>query len=179
MKDVPKETLYSLMKYIYCGEVNVNREHLDEFISTAKSLKVKGLIDDQNPQFSQCQPMNLSFAAPEMASKPNIRGFQYQSTSASIRAQTPVNMSKISIPINPAPRFYDLQHDTKVDAHFSDEMYEEDQFDNDEKDLKSEPEPVRDGPGSENRIKRTAADTGAPKRKRVKRNDGKQDYFFN
>lgn len=163
------------MKYIYCGEANVNRQHLDEFIRIAKSLQVKGLSDDQNPQYSECQPMNLSFSNNQMASEPNICDFQYQSTSASIRAQTPVNMNKTSFPIYPGARFYVLERDnidenvpeTKMDTNVSDEIYD------DQKDLISEP--VKDGLESGKSIKRTASYTCAPKRKRVKRNGDKKN----
>lgn len=181
MKDVLKQTLYDLMKYIYCGEVNVNREHLDEFLNTAKSLQIKGLIDDQNVHFSECQSTNLSFPATEMSPKPTIRGFQYQSTSASFRAETPTNTNTTSFSIYPAPNFYDHRRDrindgnlpeTKVDTHVSDEnYYDEDQFDDVKNDLVSE----QGNNGRAKSFKRTAAHTGAPKRKRVKRNDGKTD----
>lgn len=180
LKDVPKQTLYDLMKYIYCGEVNVMREHLDEFLNTAKSLQIKGLIDDQNLQFSeQCQSTNLSFPATEMPPKPATRGFQYQSTSAAFRAAPPTNMNTTSFSIYPAPNVYGHQRatnggnvpETKVDTHISDENCDKDQF----YDVKSDlaPEQVKNGPAKS--IKRTAAHTGAPTRKRVKRNDGKTD----
>lgn len=184
LKDVPKQTLYDLMKYIYCGEVNINREHLEEFFNAAKSLQVKGLVDDQNPQLTECQLTNLSFPDTEIVPKPEtIHEFQYQSTSSSIRAQTPSNHNRTNFSIAPAHRFSDQQRDandenfleTNLDTHVSDEMYEENQFDSFNQ---------NDGPsvpmnnGYEPNIKRNVVDTGAPKRKRVKQNDGKNDSIY-
>lgn len=35
-----------MVTFIYCGEVNVKQECLEEFMATAKTLKIKGLADD-------------------------------------------------------------------------------------------------------------------------------------
>lgn len=186
LKDVPEQMLYHLMKYIYCGEVNVNREHLDEFLNTAKSLQVKGLIDDPNQRFAVDQSTNLSYPATKIAPKPTIHGFQYQSTSASIRSQTPANMNTTTFSIHPATRFYEHQRDTvdendvsetKADTRISDEIYQEDQFDDIQNDLTFEP--VKDKDSSEKCTKRKiGAETGALERKKVKRNDGKSDLIY-
>lgn len=48
LKDISHETLADLIAYIYRGEVNIKRENLEEFLKTAKSLKIKGLDEDVN-----------------------------------------------------------------------------------------------------------------------------------
>lgn len=50
MKDVSHKTLGNLITYMYYGEVSVDAENLDEFISAAKSLKIKGLNDDSDSE---------------------------------------------------------------------------------------------------------------------------------
>lgn len=45
MKDVSKQTIEDLITFIYCGEVKVAQENVDDFLQTAAALKIKGLAD--------------------------------------------------------------------------------------------------------------------------------------
>lgn len=47
MKDVSKQTMESLMSFMYKGEVDVKRDLLLDFMNTAQALKIKGLADDR------------------------------------------------------------------------------------------------------------------------------------
>lgn len=47
MKDISKQTMASLMAFMYKGEVDVKRDLLLDFMNTAKALKIKGLADDR------------------------------------------------------------------------------------------------------------------------------------
>lgn len=46
MKDVSKETMAELIKYMYTGEVQVEQDTLNDFLNAAKSLAIKGATDD-------------------------------------------------------------------------------------------------------------------------------------
>lgn len=46
MKDTPKQILNDLITFIYCGQVKIKQENLDDFLIIAKQLKIKGLTDD-------------------------------------------------------------------------------------------------------------------------------------
>lgn len=35
----------ALLSFMYNGEVRINQEHLPEFLKTARSLQVRGLVD--------------------------------------------------------------------------------------------------------------------------------------
>lgn len=77
MKDVSRQTLQDLLEFIYNGEVDVNQHDVENFMSTAKALEIKGLTDDRYAQF---------YERPSTA--PN--GKQYQS-SHTLWAQGPSN----------------------------------------------------------------------------------------
>lgn len=50
LKDVTHTALQDLMTFVYCGEVNIKNEALSTFISTAESLQIKGLTDNDSPK---------------------------------------------------------------------------------------------------------------------------------
>lgn len=82
MKDVSKQTLESLITFIYCGEVSVKQEHWEEFHNTAKALEIKGLAD------GTCAK-SLCFPAPKSTGSPPS---QYQlNRTAQIGNPTPSN----------------------------------------------------------------------------------------
>lgn len=70
LKDVSKQTLESLITFIYRGEVSVEQGHWNEFHNIAKALKIKGLADDTRAK-------SLYFPAPKTTWSPPS---QYQST---------------------------------------------------------------------------------------------------
>lgn len=62
MKDVSHQVLQDLITYIYNGQVNIEQDNLDEFLKTAKALKIKGLDDDADSQQpTGRQPAHSSF----------------------------------------------------------------------------------------------------------------------
>lgn len=105
MKDVSKQTLQNLLTFIYRGEVKVNRDDLNEFITIANSLKIKGLADDN---------FDLSFNFP--AAKPSSsKPFQYQSSQMARSIPLAVNSEPAS------PNYY---------QHSSSDHEQHDNFDN-------------------------------------------------
>lgn len=48
MTNVSHEIIADLITYIYCGEVNINRERLTEFFAAAKTLQIKAITEDEN-----------------------------------------------------------------------------------------------------------------------------------
>lgn len=50
MPNITHTALQDLITFIYCGEVNVKNEALSTFISTAESLQIKGLTDNDTPK---------------------------------------------------------------------------------------------------------------------------------
>lgn len=74
MKDVSKRTLEDLIKFIYSGEVNVGQDGLEEFLSTAKALEIKGIADENASSSFDGQ------ASESKWSMPAHTGFQYQSS---------------------------------------------------------------------------------------------------
>lgn len=81
MKDVSKQTVHNLITYIYRGEIDVNAKDLEEFINTAKALKLSGLTQEHEIQVIHPQPLQTT-----LASTPTYNGLQYQA-SQTIRVQ--------------------------------------------------------------------------------------------
>jgi hypothetical protein len=52
LKDVPFNHLQSILEFMYAGEVNVPQDNLPAFLKTAERLKVKGLTEGNNSQFT-------------------------------------------------------------------------------------------------------------------------------
>lgn len=45
MTDVSKQTIEDLITFIYCGKVKVPQANVDDFLKTAKAMKIKGLAN--------------------------------------------------------------------------------------------------------------------------------------
>lgn len=71
MKDVSKQTLEDLIKFIYTGEANVAQDNLEEFFDTAKALEINGITDDGNIQGVSNSPSSA---------RSTYNGLQFQST---------------------------------------------------------------------------------------------------
>lgn len=100
MKDVSKQTLEQLITFIYCGEVNVGKENVTEFLRTAKELKIKGFSDGYHEYSSGSRATDVT------GTTPVFNGRQYQSTQTSLVDQ-PTNAD-----FSPAPSdFGNLVHD--------------------------------------------------------------------
>lgn len=48
----------ALLSFMYNGEVRINQEHLPEFLKTARSLQVRGLVDFTK----ESQPVGLNYS---------------------------------------------------------------------------------------------------------------------
>ena len=48
LRDVPFVDLYTILEFIYMGEVNVGQSDLTSFRKTAELLKIKGLAENAN-----------------------------------------------------------------------------------------------------------------------------------
>jgi len=48
----------ALLSFMYNGEVRINQEHLPEFLKTARSLQVRGLVDFTKEN----QPVSIKLA---------------------------------------------------------------------------------------------------------------------
>lgn len=46
MRDIKYDDLFSLLQFMYNGEVNVAQEQLNSFLKSAESLKIRGLTDN-------------------------------------------------------------------------------------------------------------------------------------
>ncbi|XP_045036275.1 longitudinals lacking protein, isoforms A/B/D/L isoform X2 [Daphnia magna] len=66
LKDVKFADLKALVDYMYRGEVNVTQDRLEIFLQMADSLKIKGLVDQQ-----QLKKFTVSF--PEVFSPSNVK----------------------------------------------------------------------------------------------------------
>ena len=55
LRDISKEDLASLLKFMYNGEVQIPEERLKDFLKTAETLQVRGLINDGKADFEPCQ----------------------------------------------------------------------------------------------------------------------------
>lgn len=56
MKDVSQQTLQDLITFIYRGEVKVNQDDFDGFLTIAKALAIKGLADANYDNFPAPKP---------------------------------------------------------------------------------------------------------------------------
>jgi hypothetical protein len=48
LRDVRYDDLYSLLQFMYNGEVNVAQEQLNSFLKSAEALKIRGLTDNED-----------------------------------------------------------------------------------------------------------------------------------
>lgn len=74
MKDMSKQTIEDLITFIYCGEVKVPHKNVDDFLKTAKVLKIKGLADGRYENAFD------SLASTSTWSAPAYNRLQYQSS---------------------------------------------------------------------------------------------------
>ncbi|KAH8374626.1 modifier of mdg4-like isoform X1 [Drosophila serrata] len=85
LNNVSHSALKDLIQFMYCGEVNVKQDALPAFISTAESLQIKGLTDnDPAPQPPQ-EPSPPPPAAPNVQQQAPAQRVQRQQPRASAR----------------------------------------------------------------------------------------------
>jgi len=58
MRGIKHHNLQSILQYMYCGEVRIFQEDMDEFISVSNDLKVKDLCNVPNSEFKSYMAMN-------------------------------------------------------------------------------------------------------------------------
>lgn len=74
MRDITKQTVEDLITFIYCGEVKVHQENVNDFLKTAKALKLNGLADE-------CYEQTFDFGVSTSTwSAPAHNRLQYQSS---------------------------------------------------------------------------------------------------
>lgn len=111
MNGVSKQTLDSLMKFMYQGEVDVKRELLVEFMQAAQAFKIKGLADESfsfKPANQQQQPAQavrhgavhgaIQFQSSQVNRIEVPSTMTHQNQPATIHQQCSVNENRISLP---------------------------------------------------------------------------------
>ena len=53
LKGTLKTNIEAILSFLYTGEAKVGQENLEEFITTAKELKIKGVLDDEESMQNQ------------------------------------------------------------------------------------------------------------------------------
>ena len=48
LRDIKYDDLFSLLQFMYNGEVNVAQDQLNSFLKSAESLKIRGLTDNDS-----------------------------------------------------------------------------------------------------------------------------------
>ena len=58
LKGIHSEALKYILSFVYLGSVQISQDKLDEFLDTAKELKVKGIADENKEERKNFMPMN-------------------------------------------------------------------------------------------------------------------------
>lgn len=104
LKDVSKQTLEDLIKFIYSGEVNVNQKNVNEFLDAAKIFKIKGLFDDSDDNNTSRWSSSAQ------------NGSQHQSTQTiPVRVQVLGHSNSASVVNNLDPPLDEFENSTEMD----------------------------------------------------------------
>jgi len=57
LRDIKYDDLFSLLQFMYNGEVNVAQDQLNSFLKSAESLKIRGLTDNENENADRPTPV--------------------------------------------------------------------------------------------------------------------------
>lgn len=110
MTDVSKQTVENLITFIYCGEVKVPQENVDDFLKTAKALDIKGLADGCYEQAFDSHASTLTWPAPA------YNRLQYQS-SRTVHVPKSVNQNKAHASFDQMPdNSFQSQDDFKYES---------------------------------------------------------------
>ena len=71
MRDVPFVDLYTILEFIYMGEVNVAQSHLTSFLKTAELLQIKGLAENASFQDQENEDSNSGSCSDLTSSSPS------------------------------------------------------------------------------------------------------------
>lgn len=177
MADASKQTIEDLITFIYCGEVNVEQDNLQDFLKTANALQIKGLLNGYGECHSQTPTSNFSRS-------------QYQSSRTS-RINGSVSAIEFEAPTATAPTnfnqfwtHYRNQKEDKLDFggyvdSYSMVDHSDGNFDGDNDtevpamDYKAYVSPEKWIDDIETGSANAQMDKGAPKAKRAKGNKGK------
>ena len=55
LRDIKYDDLFSLLQFMYNGEVNVAQDQLNSFLKSAESLKIRGLTDNDSGSSSSAE----------------------------------------------------------------------------------------------------------------------------
>lgn len=179
MKDISKQTIEDLIKFMYGGEVNVEQDDLQDFFMAANALQIKGLDDGFNKFHSQMYQSS--------SIKPHKR-LQYQSTQTNHFTGS-FTATEFNVTSTPAPTLninstkYENQDKNELDFKDEDFALTDGDSDGDFEYDNGTEEPVIDHKFTafaekwnndiETGTGKARMDTGAPMAKRIKRNKGK------
>jgi len=105
MRDVPFVDLYTILEFIYMGEVNVAQSHLTSFLKTAELLQIKGLAENASFQDLENEDSNSGSCSDLTSSSPTSMTSQKAAKRRRISSDTSGHNSKLlndSLPVHTA-----------------------------------------------------------------------------
>ena len=69
LKGTLKTDIEAILSFLYTGEAKVAQDNLEQFIETAKELKIKGVLDEQESSFEQAVTAKLPHQEQNMRQK--------------------------------------------------------------------------------------------------------------
>ena len=111
MRDVPFVDLYTILEFIYMGEVNVAQSHLTSFLKTAELLQIKGLAENASFQDLENEDSNSGSCSDLTSSSPSSMTSQKAAKRRRISSDTS-HTSKLlndSIPVSVPRGVEDMQ----------------------------------------------------------------------
>ena len=103
MRDVPFVDLYTILEFIYMGEVNVAQSHLTSFLKTAELLQIKGLAENASFQDLENEDSNSGSCSDLTSSSPSSMSSQKAAKRRRLSSETSSHHSKLlndSLPLS-------------------------------------------------------------------------------
>ena len=76
LRDIKYDDLFSLLQFMYNGEVNVAQDQLNSFLKSAESLKIRGLTDNDSGSSSTEESRTAPPPPPRPPSRDSMRDLQ-------------------------------------------------------------------------------------------------------
>jgi len=76
LRDIKYDDLFSLLQFMYNGEVNVAQDQLNSFLKSAESLKIRGLTDNESGSSSTEESRTAPPPPPRPPSRDSMRELQ-------------------------------------------------------------------------------------------------------
>ena len=76
LRDIKYDDLFSLLQFMYNGEVNVAQDQLNSFLKSAESLKIRGLTDNDSGSSSTEEARTAPPPPPRPPSRDSMRDLQ-------------------------------------------------------------------------------------------------------